>query len=160
MPLMDVNENIGISSHAGALRLAWGFLDLKRQRQRSQHYRDELKIKSNTIFDPMDSLSGGNQQKVLVSRLLSTEPSLLILDEPTVGIDILSREEIISKVLELTRKGMGAVYLTNDYEELLRVADRLVFFDEGRVAAVVDNDNLTIEQLTGIRDSNKEAASS
>lgn len=159
MPLMDVNENIGISSHAGALRRAWGFLDLKRQRQRSQQYRDELKIKCNTIFDPMDSLSGGNQQKVLVSRLLSTQPSLLILDEPTVGIDILSREEIISKVLELTRTGMSALYLTNDYEELLRVADRLVFFDEGRVASVVDNDGLTIEQLTQIRDSNKEAAS-
>ena len=156
---MDVNENIGISSHAGALRRAWGFLDLKRQRQRSQQYRDELKIKCNTIFDPMDSLSGGNQQKVLVSRLLSTQPSLLILDEPTVGIDILSREEIISKVLELTRTGMSALYLTNDYEELLRVADRLVFFDEGRVASVVDNDDLTIEQLTQIRDSNKEAAS-
>ena len=104
----------------------------------------------------MDSLSGGNQQKVIVGRLLGTNPKLLILDEPTVGIDIKSREEIISAILNLAREGMGAVYLTNDYEELLRVADRLAFFDEGRLVTVLDNDGVTIEELTKIRDRNKE----
>lgn len=157
MPTFDVNENIGISSHAGKLRQVGGFINLGLQRQLSTHYRDELRIKSNSVDDPMDSLSGGNQQKVIISRLLNTDPRLLILDEPTVGIDIKSREEIIAKVLELSLSGMSTIYLTNDYEELLRVADRLVFFDEGRIVTVLENRDVTIEQLTAIRDRAQEA---
>jgi ABC-type sugar transport system ATPase subunit len=157
MPTFDVNENIGISSQAGKLSRTAGFINLGLQRQLSNHYRDELRIKSNSIDDPMDSLSGGNQQKVIISRLLNTDPRLLILDEPTVGIDIKSREEIIAKVLELSLSGMSTIYLTNDYEELLRVADRLVFFDEGRITTVLENRDVTIEQLTAIRDRTQEA---
>lgn len=157
LPTFDVNENIGISSHPRKLRRFAGFIDLRLQRTLSNQYRDALKIKCNSIEDEMSSLSGGNQQKVIISRLLNTDPRLLILDEPTVGIDIKSREEIISKVLELTREGMSTIYLTNDYEELLRVADRLVFFDEGRIRTVLDNKDITIDQLTAIRDHEKEA---
>lgn len=156
-PTLDVNENIGIASHGGKLRKFAGFLDLKKQRQFSEDYRELLKIKCQSIDAALDSLSGGNQQKVIVSRLLNTDPLVLILDEPTVGIDIKSREEIISTVLELTKTGMSTLYLTNDYEELLRVADRLVFFDEGHVIALLDNTDITIDQLTAIRDREKEA---
>ncbi|MEA5153219.1 sugar ABC transporter ATP-binding protein [Raineyella sp.] len=158
MPTFDVEENIGISSYAGKLRRAGGFLDLALRRSVADDYRKALKIRCSSVEDDITSLSGGNQQKVIVSRLLSTDPRLLILDEPTVGIDIKSREEIISTVLELTRAGMSTIYLTNDYEELLRVADRLVFFDEGRVASVLENKGVTIDQLTAIRDRAKEAA--
>ena len=157
LPTFDVNENIGISSHAGKLRRTGGFIDLGMQQALSNEYRDALRIKCNSIDDEMSSLSGGNQQKVIISRLLNTDPRLLILDEPTVGIDIKSREEIISKVLELTRAGMSTIYLTNDYEELLRVADRLVFFDDGRIVTVLENKDITIDQLTAIRDHEKEA---
>ncbi len=157
MPTFDVNENIGISSHAGKLRQLFGFIDVAAQRALSEQYRAALKIKCNSIDDPIDSLSGGNQQKVIVGRLLNTDPRLLILDEPTVGIDIKSREEIISKVLELTRTGMSTIYLTNDYEELLRVADRLAFFDDGQIVAVLENTDITIDELTAIRDREREA---
>ncbi|GAA2178633.1 sugar ABC transporter ATP-binding protein [Brooklawnia cerclae] len=157
MPTFDVNENIGISSHAGKLRALGGFVNLALQRSLSEQYRQALKIKCNSIDDSMDSLSGGNQQKVIVSRLLNTDPRLLILDEPTVGIDIKSREEIISTILDLTHRGMSTIYLTNDYEELLRVADRLVFFDDGRIVTVLDNTDITIDELTAIRDREKEA---
>lgn len=158
MPTFDVNENIGISSHAGKLAQPLGFIDLAGQRANSEAYREELKIKCHSIFSSINSLSGGNQQKVIVSRLLSTNPKLLILDEPTVGIDIKSREEIISKILELSRGGMSTIYLTNDYEELLRVADRLAFFDDGHLVALMENRDITIEKLTQIRDRGKEAA--
>lgn len=156
-PTMDVAENIGISCHGSKLRRFAGFLALGQRRKLAEKYRDLLKIKCSGIEASMFSLSGGNQQKVLVSRSLATEPRILILDEPTVGIDIKSREEIISTVLELTRTGMSTIYLTNDYEELLRVADRLVFFDEGRVTKVLENTEISIEQLTEIRDHEKEA---
>ncbi|MGV8973510.1 MAG: sugar ABC transporter ATP-binding protein [Rhodoglobus sp.] len=157
IPSFDVNENIGISSHAGKLRMFVGFIDLAKQRALSNQYRDALKIKCNSVDDPMESLSGGNQQKVIVSRLLNTDPHLLILDEPTVGIDVKSREEIIAMVLKLTRGGMSTIYLTNDYDELLRVADRLVFFDEGKIVALLDNTNITIDELTQVRDHEKES---
>jgi len=157
MPTFDVNENIGISSHAGKFRKFGGFIDLVKQRALSEQYRETLKIKCNSIDDSMDSLSGGNQQKVIVGRLLNTEPRLLILDEPTAGIDVKSREEIISAVVTLARGGMSTIYLTNDYEELLRVADRLAFFDDGQLVTLLENTDLTIDELTAIRDREGEA---
>jgi len=157
MPTMNVNENIGISSQGRKLHMPGGLIDLKKQAEMSEEYRRALRIKCNSILDPMDSLSGGNQQKVIVSRLLNTDPEVLILDEPTVGIDIKSREEIISAILKLTHAGMCTIYLTNDYDELLRVADRLVFFDDGHIVAQLDNDGITIERLTSIRDQEKKA---
>lgn len=156
MPTMTIDENIGISSYDSKLREKFGFINMKLRKELSNYYRDALKVKCNNIEEMMDSLSGGNQQKVIVSRLLNTEPELLILDEPTVGIDIKSREEIISTILGLTQKGMSTVYLTNDYEELLRVADRLAFFDEGRLVTVRENTDISIEELTAIRDREKE----
>lgn len=152
----DVNENIGVASYASSLRGAFGFLRRSQEASRSQEYVELLKIKTAGIGAPIESLSGGNQQKVLISRLLSVEPTLLVLDEPTVGIDIKSREEIIATVLQRTEAGMSTIYLTNDYEELVRVADRLVFFEGGRIVAELDNDDLTIDQLVAIRDRKKE----
>ncbi|MDO5701027.1 MAG: sugar ABC transporter ATP-binding protein [Bowdeniella nasicola] len=158
IPTMDIDENIGISIHKSVLKRVLGFIDLKERKRLSNWYRDELKIKCNNVEESMDSLSGGNQQKVVVSRLLNTQPEVLILDEPTVGIDIKSRNEIISKVLELSESGMSTIYLTNDYEELLRVSDRLAFFDQGRIHTVMESKGLTIEALTEIRDQEQKAS--
>lgn len=139
------------------MKKSFGFLDRAKQRQVAEAFRDELKIKSASVDAPIDSLSGGNQQKVIVSRLLAAQPELLILDEPTIGIDIKSREEIIAKVDQLTVHGLSALYLTNDYEELLRVADRLAIFDSGRLVTLLSNSpDLTIEKLTELRDRAKE----
>ncbi|MFV0451049.1 MAG: sugar ABC transporter ATP-binding protein [Propioniciclava sp.] len=157
LPNFDVNENIGISSQAGKLRLPLGFINLTQERVEAEKYADALKIKCQSVDDSINSLSGGNQQKVIVSRLLDTDPRLLILDEPTVGIDIKSREEIISAILDLTHHGMSAVYLTNDYDELLRVADRLVFFSDGEVMTILENEGITIDELTDMRDHGKKA---
>ncbi len=156
IPTFDVNDNLGISVLYSKIKLPFGFVNLAKQRRLSMQSKEDLKIKCNTIQDPIESLSGGNQQKVIVSRLLATEPQLLILDEPTIGIDIKSREEIISKLNELSRSGMSTIYLTNDYEELLRVADRLAFFEGGQLMELIDNDGVTIEQVTEIRDRAKE----
>ncbi|MFV0406747.1 MAG: sugar ABC transporter ATP-binding protein [Propioniciclava sp.] len=158
LPNFDVNENIAISSQAGKLRLPFGFINLARARQEANKYRESLKIKCESVDALIGSLSGGNQQKVIVSRLLDTDPRVLILDEPTVGIDIKSREEIISAILDLTLQGMSVLYLTNDYDELLRVADRLVFFREGAMVAILENDGITIDKLTEIRDQEKTSA--
>ncbi|MFZ1381821.1 MAG: sugar ABC transporter ATP-binding protein [Scrofimicrobium sp.] len=156
MPTFDVKGNIGVSSYLGRLKAKFGVVRLAEQRLMAEEFRKILNIKCETIDHPISSLSGGNQQKVLIARLMATTPRILILDEPTVGIDIQSREEVIGTVLDETEKGMSVIYLTNDYEELVRVADRLVFFDCGKVTATVDNKQLTVDDLVRLRDQGKE----
>lgn len=157
MPTFDVKGNIGVSSYLERLKGTLGMIRLGEQRVLAEEVRASLHIKCETVDHPIDSLSGGNQQKVLIGRLLATNPRLLILDEPTVGIDIQSREEIISTVLAETARGMSVIYLTNDYEELTRVADRLVFFEDGKITAAVANQNLTIDDLVRLRDHERKA---
>lgn len=154
--VFDVNENMGISSQFGALAGSMGTVNKRKQREASEELRKSLRIKCNSIDDPITALSGGNQQKVLVGRLLNTDPKLVILDEPTVGIDIKSREEIIGTVLAKAAEGTSTIYLTNDYEELVRVADRLAFFDDGKLTVLMDNDGLSIDELVSIRDGKNE----
>ena len=78
--------------------------------------------------------------------------TLLILDEPTIGIDIKSREEIMGLIKELTNEGMSVIYLTNDFDELLRIADRVVIFNEGQIVGDLQNENLTPDMVVNIRD--------
>lgn len=151
-PQFSVNYNIGMSILHSKLKKPFGFINLKKEREISEKYKELLKIKCNGVDDPIGRLSGGNQQKVVVSRSLGSDPKLLILDEPTIGIDIKSREEIISAIGDMTRSGMSVIYLTNDYEELLRVADRLIFFKDTRIVARVMNKDLNIDRVTEIRD--------
>jgi ABC-type sugar transport system ATPase subunit len=113
---------------------------------------ETLRIKTPSVRTLVNKLSGGNQQKVVLAKMLSCDPRLFILDEPTVGIDIKSREEIIGRIKELTNDGMSVIYLTNDYDELLRIADRVVIFNGGRIVGDVDNAGLTPERVIEIRD--------
>src|SRR5699024_4494646 len=107
--------------------------------------------------EEVGNLSGGNQQKVVISKALSCHPEVLILDEPTVGIDVKSREEILSLIDDLTKKtGLSVLYLTNDFNELLRISDRLLFFNEGKLADNRLNLGLSSEDVMEIRDSAKE----
>lgn len=85
---------------------------------------------------------------------MSIDPELLILDEPTIGIDIKSREEIIENVNKITKeKNTSVLYLTNDFDELLRTVDRILFFKDGRLLRDVRNQNLSHEDVIQIRDS-------
>lgn len=152
IPQFTVNYNIGMSVLHSKLKKPFGFINMKKEREISEHYKDLLNLKCNGIDDPISSLSGGNQQKVVVGRALAAEPKLLVLDEPTIGIDIKSREEIIATIDEMTQSGVSVLYLTNDYEELLRVADRLIFFKDSRIVAQMDNKDLDVVRVTEIRD--------
>lgn len=152
IPQFTINQNIGAMLMNGRLKRKTGLLDKRGERKISEEYSGQMKIKCNSIDDAIRSLSGGNQQKVVVSKFLSTQPRLLILDEPTIGIDIKSREEIIGTVDGMTREGVAVMYLTNDFEELLRVADKLIFFKDSKVVAYVDNNRIDIDEVTRLRD--------
>ena len=87
-----------------------------------------------------------------MAKVLAVNPTLLILDEPTIGIDIKSREEIMGLIKDLTNEGMSVIYLTNDFDELLRIVDRVVIFNEGKIVGDMKNENLSPDMIVNIRD--------
>lgn len=157
--LMTIVDNISVPLLNTKLKNKIGLIDKKKARGLAKFYFDLLNIKANTIYDKLNSLSGGNQQKVVVAKTVSSEPKVLILDEPTIGIDIKSREEIITNVDRIAvDKKTSVLYLTNDFDELIRIVDRVLFFQDGMLMQDTVNDGLTHEDVIRIRDEVKERA--
>ena len=108
-------------------------------------YMKELNVRPN---DPIKNLSGGNQQKVLIARWLATHPDLLILDEPTRGIDIGAKAEIQQVVLDLAEQGMGVVFISSEMEEVVRLSDDIeVLKDRHKIAELVNDDTVSQETI-------------
>ena len=95
----------------------------------------------------MGSLSGGNQQKVVLAKALMTNPKVLILDEPTRGIDVGAKHEIYQIMNELIDKGMSIIMISSELPEVLAMADRIVVMEEGRVTGILDNQDLDQETI-------------
>jgi ABC-type sugar transport system ATPase subunit len=117
---------------------------------------DQLDIRLASIDDPVSSLSGGNQQKTVLARWLATEPKLLILDEPTHGVDVGAKSEIYSLMRDLAAAGMGIILISSELPEVLALGQRIVVMHEGRITGIVDHDDATEESLmayaTGLSD--------
>lgn len=154
---MSILHNISICVMKDKLS-RMGYIRDKLELNNTMKYYNRLEIKAQNAKEPTRTLSGGNQQKVVLAKALCTEPRLLLLDEPTIGIDIGSREEILSLVDELAAEGISIVYHTSDYSEMLRICDEICFFHKGRFARQIANKNLTVEEITDIRDSLKGAS--
>jgi monosaccharide-transporting ATPase len=121
---LSVRDNLILALQAkqGMLRA----IPLRRQQALARDYVNWLGIKTAGIETPIGSLSGGNQQKVLLARWLATEPALMILDEPTRGIDVRAKEEIMEYVSALCRKGMAILFISSELPEVLRWSDRML----------------------------------
>ena len=129
---LSVRENIVLALQA---RLGWRrALPRARQAQMAEHYVAVLGIRTADIETPVGALSGGNQQKVVLARWLATQPKLLILDEPTRGIDIAAKQEIMGEVVRLAREGMAVLFISSEIEELTRLGDRIAVLRERRLA--------------------------
>ena len=151
---MSILHNISLCVMKEKLSQA-GCIRKKLELENTMQYYNRLEIKAQSAMEPTRTLSGGNQQKVVLAKALCTEPRLLLLDEPTIGIDIGSREEILNLVNELAKEGISIVYHTSDYSEMLRICDEICFFHNGKFIKKIANDNLTVEEITDIRDSLK-----
>jgi simple sugar transport system ATP-binding protein len=121
---LSVRENVVLALQAR--QGIWRAIPMKRQQQLANDYVRWLGIKTAGIETPIGTLSGGNQQKVLLARWLATDPGLLILDEPTRGIDVRAKQEIMDYVGALCRKGMAILFISSELPEVLRVSDRMV----------------------------------
>ncbi len=106
-------------------------------------------IVARSVDQPVGELSGGNQQKVLVSRFVLAAPKVLILDDPTVGVDVGARNEIYSIVRDLAAAGAGIVFISNDFEEFA-ICDRVAVMREGRVVEILDGASASKDQLTAL----------
>ncbi|MBR6615916.1 MAG: ATP-binding cassette domain-containing protein, partial [Lachnospiraceae bacterium] len=110
-------------------------------------YIDAMRTKTPSQETKIRSLSGGNQQKVIIGRWLLTDPEVLLLDEPTRGIDVGAKYEIYQLILDLANKGKTVLMVSSEMPELLGVCDRIVVMSGGRVAGEVDARNTTQEEI-------------
>jgi ABC-type sugar transport system ATPase subunit len=91
-------------------------------------------VRANDVTQPVGELSGGNQQKVVLAKWLATEPKVLILDEPTRGVDVGAKEEIHKLIDDLAKQGLGILVISSDLPEILALSDRIIVIREGRIA--------------------------
>ncbi len=119
-----------------------GIIDLKKESQRAEEYSRKISIKTPSINQTVNNLSGGNQQKVVIAKLLCRNPDILIFDEPTVGVDVGAKDEIFKIIESLTEQGKGVIIVSSYLPEAMGLADRMVIMSEGHVAGQLDSDEL------------------
>jgi ribose transport system ATP-binding protein len=140
---LEENLNMGVLE---AYRRPHG-LDGGRMRQDAERLRLEYRIKAPNTRVAINALSGGNQQKAILARWLRREPRLMLLDEPTQGVDIGARDDIYAAVRRVTDAGAGALVVTSDFEEMVEFVDRAVVLQGGRIVAEVPREELSEHHL-------------
>ncbi len=114
---------------------SYGFLSSSKEQRLAEKYARRLRLKTPSLHQQVRNLSGGNQQKVVLSKWLATNPRVLLLDEPTRGIDINSKREIYTLIGELATEGLGVIVVSSELPEILAISDRIVVLSEGRKTA-------------------------
>ena len=143
---LTVRENILIALQA--TRGMFNPIPKKEADEIVDKYMKELNVRPNDPNKLIKNLSGGNQQKVLSARWLATHPDLLILDEPTRGIDIGAKAEIQQVVLDLAEQGMGVIFISSEMEEVVRLSDDIeVLKDRHKIAELVNDDTVSQETI-------------
>ena len=141
VPGMTVAENLTLALMPALTRS--GMLDETRQREVVERFIKEIGIKCSGPNQKIRELSGGNQQKVLLARWLCMNPKLLILDEPTRGIDVGAKAEIQNLIRRLANEGLGVLMISSELEEIVEGANRVFVLREGRTVAELDHENIT-----------------
>src|SRR5207302_8735493 len=113
---------------------AFGFLNFGREADLAGTFVERLGIKTPSVETPVANLSGGNQQKVALARWLAIDPAVLILDEPTQGVDVGAKPEIHSFMVELAERGLAIIMISSELEEILGMSDRIVVMRGGTIA--------------------------
>ncbi|ELA8092357.1 TPA: L-arabinose ABC transporter ATP-binding protein AraG [Vibrio parahaemolyticus] len=132
VPILSVEENTNISARPWNLKLG-GLIDFKWERDNAEQQRKALNVKTASLQQAIGLLSGGNQQKVILGRWLSTDMSVILLDEPTRGIDVGAKSEIYELIFNLAERGVTVLVVSSDLPEVLGISDRVMVMKEGAV---------------------------
>ncbi len=161
VPTRSVFENV-ILAHMPRYANRLGIVDTARARRDAGRVLGRLRVRTPSLQTPLTSLSGGNQQKVLFSRWLLSEPEILILDEPTRGIDVGAKFEIYTIINELAAQGKGIIMISSELPELIGESDRILVMCRGRLTGIVDradaNEATIMRLATDVLDDEPEAA--
>jgi rhamnose transport system ATP-binding protein len=125
----------------------WGLVRRSRERAMAATWADRLGVKRRRLTDPVATLSGGNQQKVVLGKWLATEPAVLIVDEPTRGIDVGAKVEVHALLSELAASGIAVLMISSELPEVLGMADRVLVMHEGRLTAELAKEDATEEKV-------------
>ena len=145
IPDMSVRENLTLALLPKLTKR--GQIDRARERELVDHYIKALGIKTANMEQPIRELSGGNQQKVLLARWLAINPDVLILDEPTRGVDVGAKREIQGIIRDAVARGVGVVLISSEFEEIVEGADRIIVLNEGRIVTELTNPGITEDAL-------------
>lgn len=145
VPDMSIRENMTLALLPALTRS--GIVDRSRQLEIANRFITALSIKCTGPDQPIRELSGGNQQKVLLARWLCTDPRLLIIDEPTRGIDIGAKTEILRLIRDLADKGLSVLMISSELEELMAVADHVTVLSDGRSVETIESTRLSEQAL-------------
>lgn len=141
----DIKRNITLSN---LKRISTNtVIDENKEVQEAQILRDRLNIKTPSLAQLAGNLSGGNQQKIVLSKWIFTEPDILILDEPTRGIDVGAKFEIYSLIHELAAEGMGVLVISSELPEVLGLSDRIYVMNEGRITGELGREEANQESV-------------
>jgi ribose transport system ATP-binding protein len=140
-PTQSVLDNFAVSTLSRDIR--FGLLDFAARRRRYEAYRDRLSIVAPRPDASITTLSGGNQQKVLLARALALEPAILLLNDPTRGVDFGAKRDLYALLAELARDGLAVVMLSSELDEHVELMDRVLVFREHQLQRVIDREDLS-----------------
>ncbi|MDR0401276.1 MAG: sugar ABC transporter ATP-binding protein [Treponema sp.] len=146
IPILSVRQNISLASFRAYCN-ALGFILAKKESRDAKEKADQLAVKAASLKQVIASLSGGNQQKAIVAKWLLTNPRVLILDEPTRGIDVGSKSEIHRLISRLARQGLAVILISSEMPEILAMSDRIIVIRDGVLAGEFQRGSATQEEL-------------
>jgi ABC-type sugar transport system ATPase subunit len=127
----SIKENVSLQN--GELSSRAGFINKQKERGLVKKIADEMAVKMNSISEMVVNLSGGNQQKVVLAKCLLSKPRVIILDEPTRGIDVGAKASIYNMMTELTKQGIAIIMISSEMPELIGMSDRIIVMSNGRI---------------------------
>ncbi|QSI28453.1 ATP-binding cassette domain-containing protein [Variovorax sp. RKNM96] len=143
---LPIAQNVS-SMALGRVSSAWGLLQRSAEHKLAKTLGAKLNLKSDGVAIEVSSLSGGNQQKVAIAKLLATNPSVLLMDEPTRGVDVGAKSEIHHILRELANQGVGVIVISSELPEIIGLCDRALVIRDGQVAGELESNEMTEEAL-------------
>lgn len=158
--MMEAKENISLPNLKKLSYFGW--INNSKEEENARRYFDVMKIKASGLRAVTASLSGGNQQKIVIAKWLASNCEILFLDEPTRGIDVGAKAEIHSLICELANKSKAILLISSELPELLNLSTRIIVFRNGRIAGELNakeaTQDMVLRLMTGIQDSEQKAS--